>query len=1280
MGCLTMNNKLRWGIDLRKATRALAAITFSLVALPMFAQVNTGRISGGITDQTGGAISGAKVTVVDVARGENRDLVSDSAGQYAAPNLLPGVYTVRAEFMGFETINRENVQVTAGGDIHVDITLQPGATTQTVTVTEALPMVNTTNAQTGGTLDNQALSQLPINGRNYRWQANYVPGVMTGVGEGSSNQTVNGTPVSNGMWNMIFDGLISSTYFTLETNAGGTGEGGDSTLMPLDAIQEMQVVLNPKAEYGWAPGVTENIALKSGTNLMHGSAYAYGRDTALDAKNAVLGVTAPVNFEQFGASLGGPIKKDKIFYFAAYEGEKISTASSFSLQAPTLTSGSGTTNSIPDAIAAMNAGGQPFSALSLNLAGCNTANAAIHGLTGAAVAPACTGTNALGAPGLFGNYNAGTTSGVVNTSENFPEYGGSNNGLFKVDYHINDHHSMSGSFYMGRYHEYVVPNGSQNFTQPYWEELLGVESVMGRIVEIWTPNSNWLNQARVGVDHANRPVTRGECTNGDTSNPSGAGASTGGSVGGVAGPNYLNSYGLNTQFAAGCGIPTISINGFTGKLGFANNRIDWEDPISGADSVSYTRGTHQFKFGADVRAENFYGAKVLDSISGVIAFGTTNFNAFTNATALQDFLAGQPATEQIRAAQANSSVSENANIRHITAYKMAFFAQDDWRIKPRLTLNLGFRYEVETPERDALGLLGQFVPGTPTGMVQQNIILPYQRKPEPRLGFAYDLTGKGTTVVRAGGGLMYMIPQLMNYVAGGAGIDYGGEPTGATLYNANGTIASKPTGTITSSLIAPTAITNSSNNIIAGGNLPWTAGQAIFPFLNPATFTAQCGNGLAQNPALAPTPAGGANPVNPSTCTGQGGNPNLKLFPYAFWNLNVQHAFTNKVSVDIGYVGSRTWNLIATANLNQPVPGISGSSPTTAGSEYFRTPYNFAANNATGSVYPWFGTINYLVNGGGSNYAGLQMNVTARNLHGFTLNGNYTFSHALVQLFEQATGTLDHGNNTLDTRHHLSLQASYAIPGIKAPGQMLEGWAVNGTINMLSGLPLALTDSRDDLFGCGSSCADRWNLYGSAKDFNSILGGAGTVTCYGLVGSKFVPTSNPTSNGCIPVAGGTGSAGAQTFVSNFPIACQQGAVAAGTSTAPGVTSATSPKNYNGLAQLATIGCYTAGGSAMVPPAQGMAGTMFGSELRGKGYGLLNLSLTKTWTIKERLKTQFRWEIFNVLNRTQYAAPGVNLGTPSALGLATTTPDVTHGNAVVGSGGPREMQLALRFDF
>ena len=173
---LTSRAGLRFWSDVRKTALVLAAtIVAFLFCLPLRAQVNTGRISGQITDQSGGAIAGATVTVIDVARGENRVLATDAAGLYAAPNLTPGIYTVRAEFMGFKTVDRQNVEVGVGSDIRVDITLQPGEQTQTVTVTEALPIVNTTNAQTGGTLDNQLLSNLPINGRNYRWQADFVP-------------------------------------------------------------------------------------------------------------------------------------------------------------------------------------------------------------------------------------------------------------------------------------------------------------------------------------------------------------------------------------------------------------------------------------------------------------------------------------------------------------------------------------------------------------------------------------------------------------------------------------------------------------------------------------------------------------------------------------------------------------------------------------------------------------------------------------------------------------------------------------------------------------------------------------------------------------------------------------------------------------------------------------------------------------------------------------------------------------------------------------------------
>ena len=256
MNGLTSSPSLRVWANIRKTTLVLAATIVAFAfCLPLGAQLNTGRISGQITDQSGGAIAGATVTVIDVARGENRVLATDATGLYAAPNLTPGIYAVRAEFMGFKTVDRQNIEVGVGSDNRVDITLQPGEQNQTVTVTEALPIVNTTNAQTGGTLDNQQLSELPMNGRNYRWQADFVPGVMLAVGEGTSNQIINGAPVTGGSWNMMYDGLYSDTFLTRDPGAGGTSDAGDTTIMALDAIQEVNIVLTPKAEYGWAAGV-----------------------------------------------------------------------------------------------------------------------------------------------------------------------------------------------------------------------------------------------------------------------------------------------------------------------------------------------------------------------------------------------------------------------------------------------------------------------------------------------------------------------------------------------------------------------------------------------------------------------------------------------------------------------------------------------------------------------------------------------------------------------------------------------------------------------------------------------------------------------------------------------------------------------------------------------------------------------------------------------------------------------------------------------------------------
>ena len=238
-----------------------------------------------------------------------------------------------------------------------------------------------------------------------------------------------------------------------------------------------------------------------------------------------------------------------------------------------------------------------------------------------------------------------------------------------------------------------------------------------------------------------------------------------------------------------------------------------------------------------------------------------------------------------------------------------------------------------------------------------------------------------------------------------------------------------------------------------------------------------------------------------------------------------------------------------------------------------------------------------------------------------------------------------------DVRHHFSLTGTYNFPGRKAPGQMLQGWAFNSSVNILSALPLNSLDSSRDTSGTGEKI-DRWTLYGGASSFNDILGGPGNIPCYGIAGSQFAKSAN-----CSIVAN----------AASFPAPC----MAAASAEPNGPSGATD----TGLASLSSIGCYAMGNSAIVPPAQGTFGNMSRNQLRAKGFEGWNASITKDWKFKERLTVQFRWEAFNLLNRTQYAGIGANLGNPASFGESTQTPDVFKSNPVVGSGGPAKCRWA-----
>src|SRR6266566_365280 len=310
------------GNSIKRVLQLLGPIAvLFLISLPLFSKGNQGTIQGTVFDQTGGAIAGAAVSVIDVARGVTRALTTDAAGEYVAPSLLPGTYTVRAETKGFRTVEHAGVLVEVGKTIRVDLTVQPGEQTQTVTVTGEIPEIDTTDSTLGGTVSNAAINALPLNGRNFERLLQLRPGVVTNPGAGAGNASTNGRRTGNDL--LLVEGVAQIGPSNGTTTLNSVYRTGDAnSLVPIDAIQEFNTQQNYKAEYGWRDGSVVNVGVKSGTNSIHGAAFAFGRDSsATDAHNFFTpGVATNATVEQFGAVAGGPIIKDKLFWFMGYEG------------------------------------------------------------------------------------------------------------------------------------------------------------------------------------------------------------------------------------------------------------------------------------------------------------------------------------------------------------------------------------------------------------------------------------------------------------------------------------------------------------------------------------------------------------------------------------------------------------------------------------------------------------------------------------------------------------------------------------------------------------------------------------------------------------------------------------------------------------------------------------------------------------------------------------------------------------------------------------------------
>lgn len=1209
----------------------------ALFSLPASAQLNYGRIYGSITDQTGGAVAGATVTVIDVDRGISRALTADDTGQYSASSLLPGNYTVRAEFKGFKVAEHSGLAVAVGQDVRVDLSLQPGEQTQTVTVTGEVPQVNTTSATLGSTVENATIVDLPLNGRAFQKLLDFSPGMQQIPGGGTPAYNVNGQRGTNITW--MLDGVDEINMAGgAGPTVGGNGGGVDGvTILSLDSIQEINTIQSPKAEYGWMAGSVVNIGLKSGTNNVHGTAFGFFRNGDLDARNAFLAPTlskAKDDLRQYGASIGGPVKKDKIFYFGAYEGNRYTLGAPKTITEPSDTAGLGTSNSIPDAIAAMNSlPGQTISKMSVLMAGC-TAGAINPALkTGAAVAPFC-GPGASGAPvSLFGNNSGSATEGVQ-----FNNHGGSDNGLAKLDYHLNDKSTLNGEYFIGNGNVDNATSAVSNF----WLADNHFRTQTGRVVWVWTPKSSLVNEMRFGLLEYTQLGFPDDCNGNDGA------------------PIYSTAYGFNLGLSIPspqCGMGNVVITGFN-NLGSqstnggpqANHFSVW----SGIDSLSYTHGNHLFKFGGEIHDTLFSGSKSLTNDNGTFNFGKTNGLVSGTGTPLEDFLAGTAASGTILVGNATLSQALSYN-------RYALFAQDDWRIRPRITLNLGVRWEYVAPVTTPNNVLGNFSAGVPSGLVQETGGGAVYSLPKdlfsPRLGIAWDVTGKGTTVVRLGATYMYdflVFQQLLPALQA--------VPTGFALVQPNGSLVTPQPG---NNLLGTLALATNSVN--------WT-GTGPVVTLSPNSvnsFGFACGNGVAKFNGTTPAPC------NLSALTPQTGFQPDKV---TAWNLSVQHAFSKSLSLNVAYVGTHGADLRGSTDLNQPSLGISNAS--SSANEQSRriytqncpTAFQFGLGLNPAQCFPYLGQVLENLPNEISNYNGLQATLTERIWHGLQATAGYTYAHAL----DEASGVsnsannnlentqnplLDYGNAAFDARHHFTLTATYDIPGYKTKGQMLQGWQVNVALSMLSALPFNAQDSTDDLSGTGVN-QDRWNIVGDPS--NIVAGTAAPVPCFGVTGSAFAKQGT----GCNVVSS----------VSLLPAQCIAASSASGTN--PAVVAA-GDKNATGLQSLGNFGCYFQNGTAIAPAAQGTYGDMPRDILRGSAFRETDLNITKSWKFTESKSLQFRAEFFNIFNAVEFSNPGqstatANLAAPGSFGASSSTPNTF--SFIFGSGGPRTAQLGLKFLF
>ena len=1013
-------------------TIAAILILFHISLPKIFAQAGQSELVGEITDPNGAAIANARILLTDIASNRSIETTSDASGAFIFTNQKPGLYSVKVEASSFNTLLRENITLTTGERIRLDSALSVASGQEIVTISEDAPLLRSETSSLGQVIDNKKIVDLPLNGRNFLSLVGLAPGVAQPprTTEGASLPRINGgRPRTN---EYLFDGVS-----VLQP------EPGQVAFFPVvDAIQEFKVEINnPPAEFGRFNGGVVNLTTKSGTNNFRASVFEFFRNEALNARN----LFAPVNQakpvfrrNQFGGVLGGPVIKDKTFFFADYQGTRQLVGRVRTSTVPTIAQRRGNFaaslgallyRTPAGAVTTTASGNTPILVTDTNGTQIQARQNQIfrssdkRAYAGNVVPLADFDQSALR---LLQRYPLPTGAGAAN---NFTRVGNETQNQNQFDARL-DHRFDDKSNIFGRY------SFAKDFSNPVAPFADGSGTIANGAIGTTDTRAdslvlnhtqvfsgNLLNEARFG--YTRRNVQR--------RSPASIGDNT----------DLLR--GIPESAAFRDSLPTILIAGFQQLGSSANTNTDFSTDVTEIfDAVSLNRANHSFKFGGDFRKERldvlqppsptgqFTFNQVLTNSSG--AAGAPPALASLTGNALASFLLGQVQ---------NFTLDLQPRVLRPRAEFLEIFAQDDWRVNRRLTVNLGVRYTLNFPSVEKNNQAAFFNLGTQRlDYAGQNGVAEAARELHklnfaPRVGLAYRLTNK--TIVRTGYGVVWI------------------EQAGITT--------------------------------------PFTT--PFFPFVQTVTQRSLDNRNAAFVLSSANRPNASPVAFNQNAGLGQsvfGVDRSLGSGYVQQWNVGVHRQLTRNLTFEIAYAGSKITHVgIPDVNINQLTPAqlaLGSVLQTQVPNPCFGIVPRDRSNLGDPTVslaqtlrpFPCYNTVSlYRNNVGNTNYNALQTKIEQRLTNGFSFLVAYTRSKLIDEASSVFDATIQTGPvanfpvadsfnrklerdlSTGDIPNVLVASFTYEFNFFRArhglTEKLLRGWSVNGIVNVQDGIPLAVTQA-----------------------------------------------------------------------------------------------------------------------------------------------------------------------------------------------------------------------------